>query len=39
MPFRVLSRLRESTLKGIKVGVRETVMAIRCFMIRGGESP
>jgi hypothetical protein len=38
MPFRVLA-LWESTLKGIKVGVRETVMAIRCFMIWGGESP
>jgi hypothetical protein len=38
MPFRVLA-LWESTLKGIntlkgiKVGVRGTVMAIRCFMI------
>jgi hypothetical protein len=32
MPFRVLALWK-------RVGVRETVMAIRCFMIWGGESP
>jgi hypothetical protein len=44
MPFRVLA-LWESTLKGIntlkgiKAGVRETVMADRRFMFRGGKTP
>jgi hypothetical protein len=38
MPFRVLS-LGESTLKGIKAGVRETVMACCRFIFRGGKTP
>jgi hypothetical protein len=44
MPFRVLA-LWESTLKGIntlkgiKAGVRETVMACCRFIFRGGKTP
>jgi hypothetical protein len=32
MPFRVLALWE-------RVWVRETVMAIRCFMFRGGKTP